>query len=411
MKVANSLLSYCTNVHAGESWSEAFAALQRHVPAVRGELRDGDSPFGLGLRLSHASVVELERDAVFDAFCEWLEANALYVFTINAFPYGPFHGQSVKADVYRPDWTEPARLDYTCRTVSLAARLAQRVPVPEQRVSISTLPGTYKPWSEGAAPAIAAQLLRAVAHCVRVQRESGIEVTLALEPEPCCLLETAEETCRFFAAWLHTDAAHAFVARESGSGLQAASEAIRRHLGVCHDVCHSAVEFEPALDAVQRYACAGVPVMKLQLSSALRLAPADKAARAALHAFDEPVYLHQVVACDERGRLRRFSDIGDAMAAPGSESSEWRVHFHVPVFLARLQHFDTTQATLAELLDAHARAPIAPHLEVETYTWDVLPEALRNVPIEQAIAREIEWVQDRLSTAGAPTAGVLSDAA
>jgi len=399
-------LGYCTNVHAGESWSEAFAALRKHVPAVRAAM-SGDArqrPFGLGLRLSNESVVELERPGGLDAFLAWLADTDCYVFTINGFPYGAFHGTPVKADVYRPDWTDPRRLAYTCRLASLATRLA----APGERITISTLPGTYKPWGRGTQSAIAAHLLDCAAHCIGLLQRTGVDVGIALEPEPCCLLETAEEVRDFFRDWLQGDAASARVARRAGVSVADAAAGIRHHLGVCHDVCHSAVEFEPPLAAVERYAQAGIAVMKLQLSSALRLAPADAAARRALSAFDEPVYLHQVVARTTDGALHRYSDIDLAMSAGLALDSEWRVHFHVPVFLAAMAEFGTTRSVLGELLDAQARAPIAPHLEVETYTWDVLPEAVRKVPIATAIARELDWVRNRLAGAGGPDARLRS---
>jgi len=400
--IDGSHLSYCTNVHAGEGWDEAFAALRTHVPAVREALRDGapDEPFGLGLRLSNDSLGELEHPAALGAFRAWLNDSGCYVFTINGFPYGPFHGTPVKANVYRPDWADARRLDYTCRLADIAAALA----LPGRRITISTLPGTYKPWANGASPAIAAHLLDAAAHCLQLQRRTGADIGIAVEPEPCCLLESADEVCDFFRDWLHSDAATAHVARRAAVSLAVAASGIRHHLGVCHDVCHSAVAFEPPLAAIERYAQAGVEVMKVQLSSALRLAPADASARAALAAFDEPVYLHQVVVRTADGALHRHSDIAAALAADHALDSEWRVHFHVPVFLDELAAFGTTQAVLGELLDAHARSPLSTHLEVETYTWDVLPAALRDVPVATAIARELGWVRDRLTRAGAPRA-------
>jgi len=438
MRLADgSHLSYCTNVHPGESWDEIFAALRTHVPAVRRALIDGAcedgcdgtagapeggmtdgtadgmadraadgtatggvglaaaKAFGIGLRLSHASLTELEDADRLAAFRAWLDATGCYVFTLNGFPYGTFHGRPVKADVYRPDWTESARLDYTCRLATLATRLG----APGQRITISTLPGTYKAWARGAEAAIAANLLDCAAHCIGLHERTGVHVGIALEPEPCCLLETAQEACAFFADWLRTDAACARVARTARASTARAADGIRQHLGMCHDVCHSAVEFEPPLAAIERYERAGIRVMKLQLSAALRLAPADAAARAALAAFDEPVYLHQVVARERDGTLHRHPDIDAAMAAGLPLDSEWRVHFHVPVFLETLPGFGTTQRVLVELLQAHATSPLAPHLEVETYTWDVLPPAMRDVPVASAIARELAWVGARLQRA------------
>lgn len=405
-------LSYCTNVHAGASWDDAFAALVAHVPAVRDALvpedpptpYDAPRPFGLGLRLSHAHLVALEDAAAFGRFATWLADERLYVFTINGFPYGEFHGTRVKADVYRPDWTEPERLDYTKRLATLATRLAP----PDDRMTISTLPGTFAAWGDGASEAIAANLLDAAAHCVRLKRETGVSVGIAIEPEPCCLFETVDQLVDFFGEWLHSDAAVARVADATGSSTRAARTAIAEHLGACHDVCHSAVEFESPLDAIARLRAGNVPIMKLQLSSALRLARTDDAAVAELERFDEPVYLHQVVARGADGALFRYADLPEALAARaataagtadadgGAHDEEWRVHFHVPVFLETLERFGTTRFVLEEVLEEQRLRPVAPHLEVETYTWDVLPERYRDVPLPGAIARELDWVRARL---------------
>lgn len=387
-------LSYCTNIHAGESWNDAFAALRLNVPVVRDACTSHiqGKPFGVGLRLSRAHLDALQKEPVLAEFLAWLQAENLYVFTINGFPYGAFHGEAVKAEVYRPDWTQPERLAYTCGLASLAARFAN----PGEHVTISTLPGTYKAWAPGAEPAIAKHLIDCVAHCMQVERDTNVYVAIAIEPEPCCLLETADEVVDFFARCLQSESAVEQLATVSGSSLAHARAAMARHLGVCHDVCHSAVEFEPALLAVKQYAAAGIPVLKVQLSSALRLAPATAEARASLAAFDEPVYLHQVVRRNQSGELQRYTDINEAVSLDDDVDAEWRVHFHVPVFLDAMEHFGTTQSVLAELLDAQANQSISPHLEVETYTWDVLPEAYRGVPVTDAIARELDWVRNRL---------------
>ncbi len=388
-------LSYCTNIHAGNSWDEAFTTLRENVPVVRDACTSHvtGEPFGVGLRLSRQHVDALQEAPRLEAFLSWLTAENLYVFTINGFPYGAFHGKTVKADVYRPDWTQPERLAYTCDLVSLAARLS----APGQHISISTLPGTYKSWASGAEPAIAEHLLECVAHCMQVEQDTGVHVAIAIEPEPCCMLETADEVVDFFSRCLQSDAALRQLASSArSSSVSEARAGLSRHLGVCHDVCHSAVEFEPALLAVDHYAAAGIPVFKIQLSSALKLAPADADARAALAAFDEPVYLHQVVRRNSRDELQRYTDITEALKADADLEAEWRVHFHVPVFLDVMEEFGTTQSILAELLDRQASQPVSPHLEIETYTWDVLPEAYRGIPVTEAIARELDWVHARL---------------
>ncbi|MBC7973451.1 MAG: hypothetical protein H7138_00595, partial [Myxococcales bacterium] len=174
----------------------------------------------------------------------------------------------------------------------------------------------------------------------------------------------------------------------------AAHDPDRRYLGVCLDACHAAVELEDLESALAALAAARVPIAKIQLSAGLQIAPVDDLARAALARYAEDVYLHQVVA--RRGAtLTRYVDLPDALA-DHAPADEWRVHFHVPIFRATLGRFATTQAFLVELLAHHARTPLAPHLEVETYTWDVLPPELRDQPLADAIARELIWVKERL---------------
>ncbi|MEE9321406.1 MAG: metabolite traffic protein EboE [Granulosicoccus sp.] len=387
-------LGYCTNIHAGDDWATVFEQLKTCLPKVRAGL-DLIDPMGIGLRLSMQHLEALEQDDTFTDFQRWLQDNNHNVFTLNGFPYGAFHGVPVKEQVYRPDWTNPARLDYTCRLATLHTRLAP----PEDYGSISTLPGTFKAWALGQEALIAEQLLQTVAHCVSLERDTGITIAIALEPEPCCLLETVDDTIQFFASWLQSDAAIARLSTVTRLSAANAREALYTHLGVCHDVCHSAVEFEDPLRAIARLQGAGINIIKLQLSSALRITNVDETALKQLARFDEPVYLHQVVEqIDEE--LNRYTDLGDArIAFESSESGnkrEWRVHFHVPVFIEQLEHFGTTQSVLAELLNLQQREGICRHLEVETYTWDVLPETYRNVEISEAIARELDWVRERL---------------
>jgi hypothetical protein len=170
-------------------------------------------------------------------------------------------------------------------------------------------------------------------------------------------------------------------------------------LGVCLDTCHASVEFESPLEAWQRLQVAGIVVPKVQLSAGLRLPSATPNALAALASFGNEVYLHQTVIRNG-DQLLRYLDLPQALASQQpSPTSEWRVHFHVPIFLRELGLFESTQADLIPLLETLATVADPPHLEVETYTWDVLPERFRDVPIEQAIARELRFVQDTLQGA------------
>ena len=390
-------LGYCTNIHAGDDWDTVFAALRQHVPLIKQQVSP-TAEFGLGLRASMHSISSLSDPSVLKTFKQWLADTGAYVYTVNGFPYGAFHGTQVKADVYRPDWSSSDRLDYT-RTI--ADVLAQLEP-PDNFASISTVPGTFRHWATAdRQAAIVHNLLQAVAHCMRIARETGVNISIALEPEPACLLETVEDVISFFENSLYCAQSVATLSSLSGCATAEAQLALRTHLGICYDICHAAVEFEDPLQGIECMQHAGIPIVKLQLSSALRLPVVNEQTLQALTVFDEPVYLHQVV--ERTGeKLTRYNDLPIAMEAErldrnsAKDEREWRVHFHVPVFLSELEHFGTTQHALEQVLKAQAHTPIATHLEVETYTWDVLPERYRNVTVDEAIARELQWVMNCL---------------
>ena len=385
-------LTYCTNIHAGETWPEVLAGLKRHLPPIKAATAP-DQPLGVGLRLSAVAAEALGGTQAFAELSQLLRDGGFYVFTINGFPYGAFHGQPVKEGAYRPDWSTEQRLRYTNRLADLLAAL-----LPDGLVgSVSTVPGTFKPWADGRVEAIADNLIRHVAHLVALEARTGRTITLALEPEPHCLLETIEEAVRFFETHCFAAPAVDRLAGLTGLARAAAAEALRRHLGVCYDVCHAAVEFEDPRDSIARLRAAGIAIAKLQLSCALKVARADAAARERLKAFDEPVYLHQVVA-RQNGRLSRFPDLPQAIeAAADRDAAEWRIHFHVPIFLDRFGLIETTQDQISQCLQAIKPEDGVGHFEVETYAWDVLPEELRTDDLAQGIAREIVWLKDRFA--------------
>lgn len=396
MRVGGAHLGYCTNVHPGESWAEIDASLRLHLPEVKRHAAPHE-PFGVGLRLSARAAEELEAPGAIDAFLAFLRSNDLYVFTLNGFPFGDFHGTPVKESVYRPDWSDTARLDYTLRLARLLATLAPAGGLRE--ASISTLPGTFKAFvsssSEGASR-IADALVACAAGLVDIERKTGCRITLALEPEPCCLLETIDETVQFFTERLYSPAAVAEMARLSGLDAASAAEALRRHLGVCLDLCHAAVEFEDPAECVEALRRAGIPIAKVQVSAGLRLSRVSEAAVASLATLADGVYLHQVV--EKHGEaLVRYADI-DAASTAGrwrEADVEWRVHFHVPVFRESLAGFQSTRAFVEEALTLHRHSPLSSHLEVETYTWTVLPEHERAASLDEAIARELCWTRER----------------
>lgn len=381
-------LTYCLNIHPTQSWAEARAALTGPVAAVKANLAP-DRAFAAGLRFSAETIAELAEAGKREELKRILRDGGLAPATMNGFPYGPFHGERVKEQVYLPDWRAEERVAYTAALADLMAELN-----PEGAfISLSTVPGAFRPNGAGAEAAMAENYLRAVAHLVELERRTGRCVALAIEPEPFCFLETIEETVRFFKDHLFSKGAADRLAALTGLAPADAEAALPRHLGLCYDVCHAAVEFEDPQGSLTMLADAGVPIHKLQLSSALRVEAGSDDARRALSRFDEGVYLHQLIARSADGALARFSDLGEALGPNGArDGAEWRVHFHVPVFLETLPEFGTTQVFLKEILRIHRAAPVSRHLEVETYTWDVLPPDLVAGSVEDAVTRELRWV-------------------
>ena len=390
-------LTYCSNIHPGESWAEVRANFDRHVVAVRDRLMaEGD--FGVGLRLSARAAAELAEPAALAEFRDFLARRRMYVFTINGFPYGTFHGTRVKEDVYLPDWRDPERLRYTDRLADLLAELLPDDPTIEG--SVSTVPGAYKPALGGPhdVALMVDHLLRHVAHLVALRARTGRLIALALEPEPCCFLETIDEVVAFFERDLHGTAAVRRTMALTGLDRTGAAQALQEHLGVCLDLCHAAVEFEHPAACIERLRRAGIRVLKMQISAGLRLPTLDPAALAALKRFDDRVYLHQVVQQGPDG-LARFADLPQAFASlQGSTADrEWRVHFHVPIFLDRLAPFASTQSFIRDVLAIQRANPVSSHLEVETYTWGVLPEPFCSGTVDEAVARELAWVRTELA--------------
>ncbi len=390
-------LTYCSNIHPGETWTEVLDGLRRHLPTVKAAVAP-ETPFGLGLRLSAAAAEALIQPAALEELQALLDEGPYYVFTLNGFPYGTFHGASVKEGAYRPDWSEEERLLYSNRLAEILA-----IFLPEgMEGSVSTVPGTFKPWAldrnGGKIAAITDNLIRHVAELIAIERTRGRRIVLALEPEPCCFLETVAETIDYFEGHLFGAAAAERLAVMSGLSKSQAEAALRRHLGVCYDVCHAAVEFEDPRDSLVRLRAAGIRIAKLQLSAALRIAAVGPETRDQLAPFAEPVYLHQTVERGPAG-LIRYLDLPEALAqVERAEGHEWRIHFHVPIFLEEMQDFGTTQGFLREILALHRAEPVTDQLEVETYTWDVLPERYRQAEVGAAIARELNWVQEQLGS-------------
>lgn len=389
------LLTYSTLVHPGDTWPEMWDSLTTYVPQVKQRVSPND-PFGVSLRISAASAGTLTGDAAErERLKAFLADNDMYLYTVNAFPYGPFKNTIVKEQVYEPDWRSDERAVYTMQVADILAEVA----APGIEPTIQSPPLGFKPRVTGpdVVTAFTRQVIRVVAHLVRLEQRTGRTVRLALEPEPACFLETTDEALDYFANHLYAAEAQASLAAQTGLAEADAAAALRNHLGMVYDICHQAVEYEDIGTSLRRLADAGIPVFKLQEAAAVRVPEVTQATVDALRRFADTVYLTQTVE-RRNGELTHYLNLEDAFDAwdrdPGPR--EWRTHFHVPVFLDDLGDFKTTRFAIEDALEFHRNNKLSPHLEIETYTWDVLPEHLKTGDIVDYVTLEIEWVREQL---------------
>jgi len=398
MDLGNGLghLTYSTLVHPGDTWEEMWTSLVTYVPKVKARVAPR-VPFGVSLRLSARSAETLAGNrAERDKLKKFLADNDLYLYTVNAFPYGPFKNQIVKEQVYEPDWRSEERTRYT---INVADVLADVVPEGVSP-SIQSAPLGFKPRVTG--PDVVASytqhVLRVAAHLVALASRTGRTVTLALEPEPFCFLETTDETVAYFEKHLYSGAAAMALAKLARIPVSEAHVALRRHVGVVFDICHQAVAYENIGESLQKLVDAGIPVFKLQEAAAMRVPEVTQRIVDTLARYAKTIYLTQTVEKKD-GKLTRFLNLEDAFKAwetnPGPR--EWRTHFHVPVFLDSLGELGTTRFAIEDALRFHKANPLSRQLEIETYTWDVLPEHLKTGDIVDYVTREIEWVRGQLA--------------
>ena len=393
-------LTYCTNIHPANGWREVEANLERYPPALKARFAP-DRPFGIGLRLSGGESRELLEGDALPRLRSFLDEHGLYVFTINGFPYGPFHKQPVKAEVHAPDWRDDERVQYTLRLIEILAGL-----LPDGVTGgISTSPLGYKSWialeDRETWELLTRNVVRVAAALVRTRAERGRVIHLDIEPEPDGVIETSTELVRFFNKWLLPVGAPR-LAEMLGLSAEEARSALLEHIRVCFDTCHMAVGYEEPGAVLDRYAAAGIRVGKVQVSAALEVPfPPDQAerqaVRQALEPFAESVYLHQVGERDRDGGYRHYPDLQDALPnVEDSRIAEWRIHFHTPIFVEQYGRFRSTQEQIRQALAQVTQRGAAEHLEIETYTWDVLPPGLKR-DLFDSIAREYDWVLHVLS--------------
>lgn len=394
-------LTYCTNIHPGESWDEIFGNLKYHIPKIKKELVP-EGEMGIGLRLSNIASQDLIKEERLAEFKSWLKAEGAYVFTFNGFPYGGFHRQVVKDQVHHPDWTRIDRRDYTLRLFDTLKEL-----IPEGLDGgISTSPLSYKYWynnEQGRKEAwqlATTHIVEVALRLYEISQKEGKVLHLDIEPEPDGFLENTQDVLDFYSQWLLPIGKKIFV-RELKLTEEEAEIALKEHIRICYDVCHFAVVYEKAEDVLKAFKAAGIKIGKIQISAALKVAiPGGKEERQAikevLQPFVESTYLHQVVGRDPAGVLTSHNDLPQALEKlENSTAEEWRIHFHVPVFLAQYSQLSSTQRDILDVLDLLRDNAVTSHLEVETYTWEVLPKDV-NLDLTHSIIRELQWVIENM---------------
>jgi len=387
-------LSYCTNIHYTETLWQVEDVIRDIIPKIKQRISPNNA-FGLGLRISSEAADSLSDSQRLLEFKSLITNQQCYAFTINGFPYGNFGNGRIKEFVYQPNWLDSERVNYT---IKLANILSVLLPDHVKTGSISTLPGAFKSdvSNEIDIEKMSTHLVEVAAHLFKLKQTSNKFIALGLEPEPCCFLETIDEVLLFFQQYLWTEKSFSLFQTLTKSSRAEAKLALKQHLGVCLDFCHTAIQFEMPDVALEKLHQAGIRIVKAQISSSLKIKPINSEDIQRLQLLDEERYLHQVVESNGN-MIRRFVDITPAMNNLNRCSDvELRVHFHVPVYAEYFSGLETTQNFVQEMLYKQKISPYTEHLEVETYTWDVMPTKDKPYSIIDMICDELEWCKYHL---------------
>jgi hypothetical protein len=407
MQTLKGHLTYCSNIHPGETWSDHFMKLKESIPVIKKKISPVE-PFGIGLRLANTASLELRKQEALEEFKNWLADNDCYVFTMNGFPYGGFHNTVVKDKVHAPDWLSSDRVAYTIRLAQILAAL-----LPEGADGgISTSPLSYKFWHKqdtlaNTFEAATLNLLQVVDQLITIKRVTGKLIHIDIEPEPDGLLGNGKEFLQWYIQYL-LPLGTQYIQDRYDINEDEASSMIREHIQLCYDVCHFAVCYEDHAHILEQTRSLGIKTGKIQISAALKSPlPENTDERKnyidAFRKFNEPVYLHQVIANNKNGKLLSYPDLDVALDdAFNPDVTEWRAHYHVPLFIKSYGVLESTQADIEKVLSIHDRNMVTFHLEVETYTWEVLPEDMR-LPLNESIIREMQWVLNIIKHESTPT--------
>lgn len=399
MKLSGTLghLTYSTLVHAGDNWDQMRASVEEFVPQVKKRL-GVEGKFGVSLRISGDSQKTLSESAEARSdLKKFLDDEGLYVFTINAFPFGPFKGQRVMERVYEPDWTTNQRVEYTKSIADILVEITD----PDTSPSIQTAPLAFAPnvSDDNYIARFTTSVFEVLAHLYHLEARTGRRVKLSIEPEPACYLETTDETVAFFKERMYAPTGVAELANIAQIPLSEAEGAIKRYLGIVFDIGHQSVGFEDIPQSLKKLVNAGIPIFKLQEAAALWVESLSLDIVPELRRFTDTIYLSQTSLKTADG-IVKYLNLGEALDAyvANPVPTEMRTHFHVPVFLEEIGPFKTTRFAVQQALAMHRKQPLSDHLEIETYTWDVLPAELKTGDIVDYVSRELEFVMKELQS-------------
>jgi len=376
--ILDHVLGYCTNVHAGEDLDRYLSSLEKYAVDIKSRVQS-EQPLAIGLWLSAKTACQILTEKRLAEFRAFLESKGLRAFTMNGFPYGNFHGETVKYQVYKPDWTRPERFDHTANLVRILTRL-----IPEgSQAGISTLPLGWPRRQFDYSKA--ADNLTRIAELLRINElRTGKLIHLDIEPEPGCILSSSGDVVSFFKNYLLPGRLE---------------KDILRYIRVCHDICHASVVFEDQQAAISNYVSNGIRIGKVHVSSAIEAEISTENFQPVLdqlQTFQEDRYLHQTYI-RQSDRIVAYDDLPRAIRDVDARTGgTLRCHFHVPIFIEKFGHLKTTRHEILDCLQNIYKMSDCRHFEVETYAWTVLPDELKTKDLAQGIARELLWMQEKL---------------
>ena len=387
-------LTYCSNIYSGDTWQEIFLNLKENIPKLSTKLSQNEA-FGIGLRLSNNAASELLENNNLLIFEQWLNNNNYYIATINGFVYGDFYKTNIKEKVYQPDWTTIERINFNFKLIEILRRL----DATQKDVGFSTSPLGYK-FSQDINnkklfnDLVVYHLFSLVKKLIQINQEQGKTIHIDFEPEADCRLENIEDIIDFFEKFLLVDLASK-LAQELNISLTKAKNHILKHIRICYDICHQAVQFEDHIKNFEKLNNYGIEIGKIQLSSALEIRVQKNKLdnlKKDLNKFRDNIYLHQVVIKKLDSSFIKYRDVPEALEKfEDINESLWRIHYHLPIFAENYNNFFTTSKEIKTIINVIKYSSIVSCLEIETYTWEILPEALK-LDLISSIVREYEWI-------------------